>query len=104
MKILDPGPTRAPAHRYASALLHDEPNARVVGFRLEPHQQVPEHTSPATVLVLVTEGEGTFTGADGVAAVLAAGQSAAYAPGEPHGIRAGDVALSFLAVITPRPL
>ena len=103
MKLLAAPPAQAPAHRHASALIHDEPDARVVAFRLDPHQAVPVHTSPSTVLVVVTEGEGTFTGADGEPVLLRAGQAAAYEPGEPHGMAAGDVGFCFLAVITPRP-
>ena len=103
MKILDAPPAQAPAHRHASALIHDVPDARVVAFRLGPRQQVPVHTSPSTVLVVVTEGEGTFTGADGNPVQLSTGQAAAYEPGEPHGMTAGDVGFCFLAVITPRP-
>ena len=104
MRVLAPPPAQAPAHKYATALLHDEPNARVVAFRLEPGQQVPVHTSDSTVLVHVVAGEGTFSGADGAPVLLRAGQSAVYAPAEPHGMAAGDDGLSFLAVITPRPL
>lgn len=104
MKILQAPPAQALAHKYASALVHDEPNARVVAFRLDPHQHVPVHTSPSTVLVVVTEGEGNFTGADGTPVLLRTGQAAAYEPGEPHGMSAGDVGFCFLAVITPRPV
>ena len=101
MKVIDSGPALR-VDRYASALVHDEPNARIVAFHLAPGQSVPPHTSDSTVLVQVVEGRGTFSGADGTAE-LAAGQSAVYAPGELHGIDAPDVALRFLAVITPRP-
>jgi quercetin dioxygenase-like cupin family protein len=101
VKVLGAGPGPR-ADRYASALVHDEPNARIVAFHLAPGQSVPPHTSESTVLVQVTEGHGTFSGADG-AAELSAGESAVYAPGELHGIDARDVALRFLAVITPRP-
>lgn len=92
----------ARADRYASALVHDEANVRVVAFRLAPGQVVPAHTSPATVLVHVVAGRGTFTGNDS-ALELAAGASAVYAPEEPHSITADDAGVDFLAVITPRP-
>ena len=104
MRVLAPPPAQALPHKYASALLHDEPNARVVAFRLAPGQQVAPHTSPSTVMVVVLEGEGSFSGGDGNAVTLRAGQSAVYEPAETHGMVAGDVALAFLAVITPRPL
>lgn len=102
MKVLASAPAQSRGDRHATALLHDEPNARVIGFRLDAGQEVPAHTSPSTVIVVVTAGEGVFIGAD-TEAVLQAGQSAVYAPGELHSIRARE-ALSFLAVIAPRPL
>jgi quercetin dioxygenase-like cupin family protein len=101
MKVLSRGPAPR-ADRYATELLHDEANARVVAFHLLPGQEVPAHRSDATVLVHVTEGSGRFTGTD-AEAVLGAGDAAAYAPGELHGISAGEVALRFIAVIAPRP-
>lgn len=103
MKRLDAPPAQAPAHKYASTLLHDEPSVRVVAFRLEPGQQVPPHHSPSTVMVTVIAGAGRFSG-DGQVELLGAGESAVYAPGESHAIQAVDQALTFLAVITPRPL
>jgi quercetin dioxygenase-like cupin family protein len=101
MKVLSPGPD-ARADRYATELVHDEANARVVAFHLLPGQGVPPHRSDSTVLVNVTAGSGRFVGA-GTDAVLHAGQSAAYEPGELHAIEAQDVPLRFIAVITPRP-
>jgi quercetin dioxygenase-like cupin family protein len=88
--------------RYATQLLHDEPNVRVVGFHLEAGQSVPSHTSPSTVMVQVLEGSGIFRGEDGEAR-LSPGESAVYKPEEVHSIDAPDGALRFLAVITPRP-
>jgi quercetin dioxygenase-like cupin family protein len=102
MKVLGAGPAER-ADRAATALLHDEPHARVVAFHLGARQQVPPHRSDSTVLVHVTSGRGVFRGAGDVAAELEAGQSAAYAPGEMHSIEAGDKPLQFVAVITPRP-
>lgn len=103
MKTLDPGGLGPRADRYASQLLHDEPNVRVVGFHLEAGQVVPPHSSPATVMVQVVQGSGTFRGAGGAEARLAAGESAVYAPGEEHSIEADSGTLRFLAIITPRP-
>jgi quercetin dioxygenase-like cupin family protein len=102
VKVLGPAPAPR-AERHATALLHDEANVRVVAFRLERGQEVPAHSSPATVLVHVLAGRGTFTGADDAAAELASGESAIYAPGEPHAIKAGAEGVAFLAVIAPRP-
>ncbi|HSJ14725.1 MAG TPA: cupin domain-containing protein [Longimicrobiales bacterium] len=101
MKVLGSAPPPR-LEKYASAVLHDEPNVRVVAFRLEPGQVVPAHTSPSTVLVHVIAGAGTFVGS-GSRAELRAGESALYQPAEPHSITASSDGIAFLAVITPRP-
>ena len=88
--------------RPVTRLLHDEPAARVVAFQLLPGQRVAEHRSASTVLVVVTEGEGTFRG-EGGERRLAAGEAAVFAPGEMHAIDAPDAPLRFLAVIAPGP-
>ncbi|MEX0906812.1 MAG: cupin domain-containing protein [Gemmatimonadota bacterium] len=88
--------------RPASELVHDEANVRVVAFHLLPGQEIPPHRSDSTVLVQVVAGSGTFTG-DGSELELSAGDSAVFAPGELHAIRAPAVPLRFVAIITPRP-
>lgn len=91
------------AERPATQLIHDEPNARVVCFNVQPGQAVPPHTSDSTVVVQVLEGDGIFRG-EGGEARLTQGQAAVYAPGELHSMEpAGEAALRFLAIITPRP-
>lgn len=103
MKALDPTLPAPRAERPATHLLHDEPNMRVVGFRLLEGQEVPAHRSDSSVLLTVTEGEGLFRGADGEEVLLAAGEMVAYAPGETHSIAARGGPLRFVAVIAPRP-
>ena len=102
MKILSWDAVRVREDRPATAIAHDEANARVVVFHLAPGQRVPPHSNRSTVIVTVLEGAGTFHGEEGEA-VLRAGQSAVYAPGEEHAITAGDGPLRFQAVIAPRP-
>jgi quercetin dioxygenase-like cupin family protein len=101
MKVITAAPP-AREGRHATELAHDEANARVVAFHLQAGQQVPPHRSDSTVYVHVTSGSGRFIGEDGEA-LLRIGESAVYAPGEMHSIEAGDEALRFIAVITPRP-
>lgn len=88
--------------RHASALMHDEANSRIVFFALAPGQDVPVHTSSATVVVTVVDGFGTFIGND-VRSSLKAGESVVYEPNEPHGMTAGEQGLRFVAVISPSP-
>lgn len=101
MKVLNHGPA-ARMDRPASALLHDEPNTRIVGFLLQPGQRIPPHTSESTVVVQVLSGAGVFSGQDG-RTTMTAGQCAVFAPGELHAVEAVDQELRFLALITPRP-
>lgn len=90
------------ADRHATALLHDEPNVRIVAFTLAADQEVAVHSSKSTVAVHVVAGSGEFLGGKS-SALLSAGASAAYAPNEPHGMRAGPDGLRFLAFIMPSP-
>jgi quercetin dioxygenase-like cupin family protein len=89
--------------RPATALLYDDPDARLVVFRLAPGQVVPVHTSTSTVLLQVLEGRGMI-GVGGNEAECAPGDVVTFTPEEPHGMRAvGDDTLLLLATITPRP-
>lgn len=90
------------ADRYATALIYDGAECRLVAFTLGGKQEVAVHTSSSTVLCTVVSGSGSFGGADG-AITLQAGQSVQYAPNEPHGMVAGADGMRFLAVITPGP-
>lgn len=90
------------AERPAMSLVHDSADARVVLFRIEPGQQVAEHTSVSTVVLTVLAGSGTVSGADGDRTV-AAGDIITYDQREPHGMRATSEQLVIAAVIAPRP-
>lgn len=89
--------------RAASAVLHDEPNARIVAFLLTPGQSVPPHTSTSTVIVHVVADTGEFTGGEATLRA-SAGDTIVYAPAELHGfVNTGDSDLHLLALIAPRP-
>ncbi len=92
----------ANAARPATALVHDSADARVVLFRIEPGQQVAEHTSSSTVLLIVISGAGIVSGATGDCDVRT-GDIIAYGANEPHGMRANEQPLVLAAVIAPRP-
>ena len=100
MKTLGQFPA-ARADRHATALLHDEANVRIVAFTLAAGQEIAVHSSPSTVVVHVLAGSGLFLGKND--SVLQAGDSAVYEPNEPHGMRASNDGLRFLALITPSP-
>lgn len=89
--------------RPATALLLDEPDARVVVFRIEPGQVVPVHTSTSTVLIQLLAGSGMI-GTPENELECATGDVISFTPEEPHGMRAvGDDALLLRVTITPRP-
>lgn len=94
---VSPGPNRP-----AVALVHDHDDARLVVFRLEPGQQVATHTSTSSVFLTVISGAGFVSGAEGERAV-GPGAVAAFAPEEPHGMRADRERLVLAALIAPRP-
>jgi quercetin dioxygenase-like cupin family protein len=99
---LDTAAPPARPDRFATRVLHDEPNLRVIAFHLLPGQAVPPHRNASTVLVQVISGRGRFLGED-AEATLAAGESAVYRPGETHSNDALDEPHVFHAVIAPRP-
>ena len=92
----------ASASRAATTVADDGPDARVVLFRLEPHQRVAEHTSASSVILVALSGSG-FVSGGGSERVVRAGDIITYVPQELHGLRAGDEQLIIAAIITPRP-
>jgi len=88
--------------RPATAILFDEPDARLVVFRISAGQSVAPHRNPSTVMLSVLQGEGFVSGADGERACRA-GDLFTFEPNEIHGMRAEVAELFLMATITPRP-
>ena len=88
--------------RPATALMHDHPHARLLVFRLAAGQEVAPHRSASSVFLMVVEGPGTITDAEG-AMTLSAGEVASFEPEELHGIRADHGPCVVLAMIAPSP-
>lgn len=84
------------------ALVHDSDAVRMIVFRIEPGQQVAEHTSPSTVVLTVLQGAGLVL-RDGEPVPVQVGDVVVYAPRELHGMRALDEPFVVMATITPRP-
>jgi quercetin dioxygenase-like cupin family protein len=107
MKHYDPRSIAAAAvaanpTRPAMTVAHDHADGRLVVFRIEPGQQVPTHTNASSVFLTVAEGTGYVS--DSVAEhPVSPGAILAFAPGEPHGMRADAERLVIAALITPRP-
>jgi quercetin dioxygenase-like cupin family protein len=94
----------AAAHpdRPATAIMHDEPGARLVVFRIAAGQHVAPHTNSSTVVLCVVDGSG-FVSGDGREVSVYAGDVVTFAPRERHGMRAEAHPMVVLAVIAPRP-
>ena len=108
ISALDTARNSVAAHpdRPATIILHDSPDLRLVAFRLAPGQEVKPHRSTSTVALHVLSGDGLLSGeADGGVREepVAPGEVMVYEPNELHGMRATDIELLLLAVITPRP-
>jgi quercetin dioxygenase-like cupin family protein len=97
MKVYD---ARITSHesRAATQILLQEDGVRVVAFRLDAGQRVPEHSSQNSVYLAVIQGSGLFHGAGG-AVEARAGDVVAYGPGEPHAIDSNAGVLAFIAFI-----
>ena len=85
--------------RPATKILHAREGARIVSFSVDAGQSIPSHVNPGSVSLLVLEGRGTFTGGEGAAAELGAGDMVTYEPNEPHGIESRGGPLRFIAFI-----
>jgi len=92
----------ANATRPATAIVHDDTDARLVVFRLSPGQSVAPHRSVSTVTLTVIAGEGFVLGGDDERHVTP-GHVVVFEPNELHGMRADAGSFVLLATITPRP-
>jgi quercetin dioxygenase-like cupin family protein len=90
------------ATRPATAIVHDSADARLVVFRIGAGQAVAPHTSPSSVIMVVSAGSGWVQGGEDERAVQA-GDVIGFEPNERHGMRAGPQELVVLAIIAPRP-
>lgn len=89
--------------------LHVSKNGRVILFTLKPGQTIREHNAPSSPFYVITlEGQGIFTGGDGVERTVGSKTLLMFEPGEQHSIHALEtlVFVGFLhgapgAQITP---
>jgi quercetin dioxygenase-like cupin family protein len=88
--------------RPATAILFDEPDARLVVFRIGAGQSVAPHRNPSTVMLTVLHGQGFVSGASGEQPAKE-GDLFTFAPNETHGMRSEDAEFFLMATITPRP-
>ncbi len=91
-----------PAESPRKELIFDSENMRVVLLNLEKGQEIPPHTSPSEVLMLLMVGKGKFVVGDRVEEV-GKGAMVVCKRNESHGIQAEE-RMTVLAVISPSPL
>jgi mannose-6-phosphate isomerase-like protein (cupin superfamily) len=86
-------------------LYHDDPDASVVVWNLEPGQENEVHVHPENLHVFyVLEGEGIYARGDGESVPVRAGDCVIIPRGQAHGIRnTGTRRLSYMAVSTYGP-
>ncbi len=82
----------------ASQLIAEYGGTRVVAFSLEPGQEVPVHTSPATVFMLAFSGKGSLRSGEESFDVNA-GEFVIVPPNAPHAMAAGAERFVVLAFI-----
>jgi quercetin dioxygenase-like cupin family protein len=88
---------------FAEPLLVDK-EKRVLRFALRPGQVVKEHIAPSSpVHIVILEGEGLFSGEDGVEIQYGPGTLLVFDSGEKHSIRAVDEELIFVAFLHGAP-
>ncbi len=103
MKVVDPmnaalEAVAAMPTRPATAAIYDAQAVRLVVFRIEPGQEVAQHTNNGTVILTVLSGTGSILGGTEWR-VLGPGAVVAYAPSELHGMRAGTERFCLMATI-----
>ena len=86
-------------------MYHDDPDASLVVWNLEPGQENDIHTHPENMHVFyVLEGRGTYVRGEDKPVDVSAGQCVIIPRGQVHGIRnTGTERLSYLALSTYGP-
>jgi quercetin dioxygenase-like cupin family protein len=69
--------------------LHVDRNSRAILFTLLPDQTIRAHNVPSSpFFVIVLQGQGIFTGGDGIERVVGSNSLLVFEPGEQHSVRA----------------
>jgi quercetin dioxygenase-like cupin family protein len=90
-KFDDKGPHAEP--------LHVDRNGRAILFTLQPEQTILAHNVPSSpFFVIILEGQGVFSGGDGIERIVGSIALLVFEPGEQQSVRAWDnlVFIGFL--------
>lgn len=78
---------------------------RIMRFMLKPGQLLKEHQSPSSAVnIVVLEGHGLFSDAEGNTQELGPLDLIVYEPGEKHAVQALEQNLVFLAILKESPM
>lgn len=84
--------------------LHSNEEGRALRFALLPRQEIEDHEAPnSPVHLVILQGRGLFTGADGVERECSEGMMVVFDAGETHSVRALDEKLVFIAILKENP-
>lgn len=84
--------------------LHSNEEGRALRFALLPEQEIKDHEAThSPVHLVVLQGKGMFTGADGVERECEAGMMVVFDAGETHSVRALDDKLVYIAIYKENP-
>ncbi|MFN7094719.1 MAG: cupin domain-containing protein [Burkholderiales bacterium] len=72
-------------------------NLTVIRLKIMPNSTLPEHSAPASVVITVIKGEGTFT-LNGQARPITQGDIIYMQPNAPHSVTAADNDLELVVV------
>lgn len=79
--------------------LHSNEEGRALRFAFLPEQEIATHEAPSSPIhLIIFQGRGLFTGADGVERECSQGMMVVFDSGEKHSIRALDEKLVYVAI------
>lgn len=86
-------------HAHAEPL-HVDKNGRAILFTLRPGQEIVEHNAPSSPFyAMILNGQGVFSGGDGLEQTVGPHTLLIFNPGENHSIRALQEDLVFIGFL-----
>lgn len=79
--------------------LHSNEEGRALRFAFLPRQEIATHEAPhSPIHLVIVQGRGIFTGADGIERKCSEGMMVVFDSGEEHAVRALDEKLVYVAI------
>jgi len=84
--------------------LHSNDEGRALRFAFLPEQRLAAHNAPhSPIHLIIIQGRGMFTGADGIERECSEGMMVVFDSGEEHSVRALDEKLVFISIYKENP-